>query len=153
VKTTFKTAFFFLLIATMATFSCKKSANTKPKTNNLALLEGGWYSADWGGVNNNYVAFTISDTTASGTVTYSGPQSYNFNVGDKMFTNIVYNSPGTYTAQGKYTYGTDNSSTGMRAVTLSLQNNNTQLTADYPALNADFPEIIYVFQQGQITAL
>ena len=140
----------------MATsFGCKKSETTKPKNPaniNLSVLEGSWYNSDWGGVSGNYTAFVINDTTATGTVSYAGPESYNFNVGDKMFTNIVYKSAGTYTAQGKYTFGTDNSSTAMRDVNITLQNNNTQLTADYPALNANFPEIIYVFQQGSVSA-
>ena len=151
-KTNFKPAFFFLLIAIVATFGCKKAASTKP-TNNLSLLNGSWNVSAWGGVAGNYIDFTISESTGIGTVTFLDSQPFGFVVGDKLFTDIVYTSAGKYSATGKYTYGTDNTSSGTRAVILTLQNNNTQLTADYPAINSDFPELIYVFQQGTVTAL
>jgi hypothetical protein len=107
-----------------------------------------WTTPDWGGVADNPLTFNIDATSATGVITAVGSSSFGFAVGDKLFTNITANANGTYSCMGKYTYGTNNSSSSTRSATLSLQNNNTQLTADYPALNSDFPEIIYVYQKS-----
>jgi len=105
------------------------------------------YISAWGGVNNNYLSFSVDPTAATGTVTKVGSQPFNFAIGDKLLTNIIYNAPGRFNATGKFTYGANNSSTKTRAAIITLQNNNTQMTIDYVAIDADFPEIFYVFQQ------
>jgi len=144
-----------LFIATSVTFSSCKKSGTTPKTNNgnLDALSGPWEITAWGGVQGNILNFTVDATAATGTITQVGTQPFGYAVGDKLFTSIIYNSPGRYNATGKFTYGTNNASSKTRAVILTLQNNNTQVTIDYPAIDADFPEIIYIFQKGSAITL
>ena len=134
--------------------SCSKSSATKPATTaSLSLIQGSWYTSGWGGVNGNYFGFNLATGTTTALVNYIGNQPFNFAIGDQMFTNLALQSDGSYTGMGKYTYGTNNASTSTRAVVITLQNNNTQMTADYPAINASFPEIIYIFVKGSVTVL
>lgn len=151
-RTYLRTSFLPLLVA-LTLFSCKKSGSSGAGGNSLSALSGNWHTTAWGGVNNNILTFSINAGTATGTVTGVGTQPKGFAVGDQLLTAIVYNSPGRYNATGKFTYGPQNDSSGTRAAILTLQNNNTQLTIDYVAINSNFPEIIYVFQAGQLTAM
>lgn len=144
-KTTIlKPLFFTLLIITF--LSCKKSTTTNPVTN-TGPLNGTWAVSAWGGVNGNPLAFVANTTPKTGVVTQVGSQPFGFAVGDQLFSNITVSGTGTYTCTGKYTYGANNSTSGTRAANLSLQNNGTQLTADYPAISSSFPEIIYIYQK------
>ena len=49
---------------------------------------------------------------------------------------------GTYSCIGTYSFGTNNGITSTPSDIMTLQN-NIQITNDYPALSASFPEIIY----------
>ena len=143
-----------LAIAGISLTSCSKSNDTKPVTkSNLSLIQGDWYTSGWGGVDGNYFGFNLATGSTTALVTLVGNQPFNFAVGDQMFTGLTLQSNGSYTGMGKYTYGTNNASTGIRAVVITLQNSNTQMTADYPAINASFPEITYIFQKGTVTVL
>ncbi len=143
-----RTKFFMIAVgAIMLIASCKKSDTQSGTADALASLNGSWYTSAWGGVNNNSLTFVISSSAATGVITQIGSQTFNFAVGDMLLQNITAGSNGTYNCIGKYTYGTNNQSTSTRAAVLTLQNNNTQLTVDYPALNASFPEIVYVYQK------
>lgn len=135
---------FFLILFIIAFLSCKKSISPTPAVS-TDPLNGTWTISAWGGVNGNVLKFIANTDLKAGVVTQVGSQSFGFAVGDQLFSNIV--TSGTYTYTGKYTYGTNNTTSGTRACVLSLQNSNTQLTADYPALNSSFPEIIYVYQK------
>ena len=151
-KTTsfFKTIFLALLLVSV--FSCTKDNSTKV-TNNLTVISGSWTVSAWGGINGNPLTFSIDATAATGTVTQVGSQPFGFAIGDQLLTNIVYSSSGSYNATGKYTYGPNNATSGTRAAIITLQNSNTQLTIDYPALNSSFPEITYVYQKGTSTTI
>ncbi|HEV8083740.1 MAG TPA: hypothetical protein VGP55_11085 [Chitinophagaceae bacterium] len=131
----------------MAFISCKKSNTTKQGDN----LNGTWTTNNWGGVNANICTWTVSANGTTGTITQLGSQTSNFSVGDQLYTNIKVSGTGTYNATGKYTYGVNNAQSGTRPCTLTLSNNNTTLTANYPPItsgvNAGFGEIIYVFQK------
>jgi len=127
--------------------SCSKKSDTKP-AGDISALGTSWTVSAFGGVSGNPLSFSISKSTAIGTVTSVGTQPFGFAVGDQIFTNITANSNGTYSAKGKYTFGTNSSSSGTRNCTMSLQNNNTQLTVFYPALNSSVPDITYVYQQS-----
>ncbi len=126
--------------------SCKKSNSGSGNTDALAKLNATWVNTAYGGVNNNTIKVSINSTTSTGTVTEIGAQNFGIVVGDLFFTGITAGTGGAFNGTGLYTYSPGNQK-ATRAVVLTLQNNNTQLTADYPALNASFPEIIYVYQK------
>jgi len=136
----------FVLIAMSVFISCKKSDKQSTNIDTLVALNATWVNSAYGGVNSNPIKISINSSTGVGTVTSVGSQNFGIAVGDQFFTNITAGSSGTYNAIGEYTYGSSFQK-GTRPVVLSLQNNNTQLTADYPAINASFPEIIYIFQK------
>jgi len=117
-----------LVVVCLVLVSCSKKSNPKP-AGDISVLATSWTVTTWGGVANNPLSFTINKSTAIGTVTSVGTQPFGFAVGDQLYTNITANSNGTFSAKGKYTYGANNASSSTRNCTLSLQNNNTQLTA------------------------
>jgi len=127
--------------------SCSKKSDTKP-AGDISAVAASWTISAFGGVSGNPLSFSIDKASATGTVTAVGSQPFGFAVGDKIFTGITANGDGTYSAQGKYTYGTGNTSSVYRKCTMSLQNSNTQLTVFYPAINSSFPDITYVYQQS-----
>lgn len=132
-------------------FSCSKHA--KPEitpTGNLGAIATNWHTSSWGGVSNNYLIFKIDAATASATVSSVSVQSFGFAAGDKLLTGIKANSDGSFSCTGKYTYGTNSESSGTRPCTITLQNSNTQMTIDYPAINASFPRVVYVYQKGAV---
>ncbi|RZJ77391.1 MAG: hypothetical protein EOO20_28900 [Chryseobacterium sp.] len=100
-------------------------------------------------MSNNNLKFRITENGGVGTgvITEIGSSSFGFAVGDEIYRAIGKTGTGTYTALGKYTYGPGNQSSGYRNSILELQNNNTQLKVTQPALNASFPEIIYIYQK------
>jgi len=152
-KTTFQICLIMLVATASLIASCKKDSATAPvkKASSLSPLSGSWYISEWGGVQNNGFSFSIDTTTMIGTVTQVSSQPFGYTIGDQFLISIVYNAPGRFNATGEYTYGTNNTTKSTRAAILTLQNNNTQLTIDYPAINADFQEITYVFQKGSVT--
>jgi hypothetical protein len=143
-KTLFKSILAAILI--LAFISCKKSDTTKQ----TGTLSGTWTTTSWGGVNGNVCTWTTSTDISTGTITQLGSQTFNFAVGDQLYSNIPA-SGGAYNATGKYTYGTNNSQSGTRPCTLTLSNNNNTLTANYPPItsgvNTGFGTIIYIFQR------
>jgi len=144
-KTMFKSL--LIIIAACITLSaCSKKSNVTPSGGDLGPLYSTWSTPAFGGVNNNALTFAVSSGTTTATITQVGSSPFGFAVGDQIFTNLKASGTG-YTGMGKYTYGSNSQNSGMRAVNITLQNNNTQLTADYPALNSSFPEIIYVYQR------
>ncbi len=143
-----KRLLFCILIAVTVFSSCSKSGNAKPQnTTNLSALNGIWSVPAWGGVANNTLAFVIQADSTTGVVSQIGSNPFGFAVGDKIFTNIAVSGTGTYSCTGKYTYGTNSTNSSTRSAVMTLQNNNTQLTVDYPAINSSFPEIIYIYQK------
>jgi hypothetical protein len=147
-KTFYKTLLPVIAACIMLVSCSKKSDTNKPAGDISALAASSWTVSAFGGVAGNPLTFSVNKSTAVGTVTAVGSQPFGFAVGDQLFTNITANTDGTYSAKGKYTYGTNSSSSSTRSCTLSLQNNNTQLTAFYPAINSSFPAITYVYQQS-----
>jgi hypothetical protein len=148
-----KNLLLLLFVAGLGFASCSKDNTTSPakKASALSPLNGSWYISGYGGNANTNLTFSIDTVAATGTVTQITGQAYGLAIGDKFFTNIIYNAPGRYNATAEYTYGTNNTTKGTRAAILTLQNNNTQLSVEYPALNADFPDITYIFRQGSVT--
>ena|ERR1700743_223284 len=144
-KAIYKTSILMALaIFTLA--SCSKKETSKPSTD-ISLLAGSWVTNYWGGVQGDDLTFSVDKTTFKGTVTAISGAGYGFTTGTVIFSNIKPNGDGTYSCSGSYNpSGTDGLQT--RAATMSLQNNNTQLTVYYPALNADYPAITYIYQQG-----
>lgn len=144
-KTLFKSILATILI--LAFISCKKS-NT---TTQAGTLSGTWTTNVWGGVSGNVCTWTVSANATTGTITQLGSQTFNFSVGDQLYSGITSSGTGTYNATGKYTYGVNNSQSSTRPCTLTLSNNNTTLTAYYPSItsgaNAGFGPITYVFQK------
>ncbi len=144
-KTLFKSIFATILL--MAFISCKKSDNATQTSS----LNGTWTTTTWGGVNGNVCTWTVNSNATTGTITQLGSQTFNFSVGDQLYSGITSSGTGTYNATGKYTYGVNNAQSGSRPCTLTLSNNNTTLTANYPPItsgtNAGFGEITYVFQK------
>jgi len=149
-KIVYKTSI-LMLLAIVTLSSCSKKNNVAPAPD-ISLLAGNWATGQWGGVINNTLIFTIDKTTAKGIVDanrYDGP---GFTPGSVMFSNIKANSDGTYSCTGSYPgSGTDGVLT--RSATMSLQNNNTQLTVYYPAVNSSYTAVTYVFQQSSTTLL
>ena len=144
-KILFKSILAALLI--MAFISCKKSDAAKQS----GTLSGTWTTTNWGGVNGDVCTWTVSSDATTGTIKQLGSQTFNFSVGDQLFSDIKASSTGTYSATGKYTYGVNNAQSSTRPCTLTLSNNNNTLVADYPPItsgvNAGFVEIIYIFQK------
>ncbi len=148
-KTIYQTSILMMLvIVTLA--SCAKKKLVAP-TPDISLLAGNWATTQWG-VYNNTLIFTIDKTTAKGTVDAISNNGFGFVVGDTIFSEIKANSDGTYSCFGWYS-PTGSGPLSTRSATMSLQNNNTQLTVYYPALNAAFPAITYVFQQSSTNVI
>ncbi len=144
-KTLFKSILAAILI--MAFISCKKSDTTKP----AGTVSGTWTTTIWGGINGNVCTWNAGANATTGTITKLGSQTFNFSVGDQLYSSITASGTGIYNATGKYTYGANNAQSGTRPCTLTLSNNNNTLTADYPPItsgvNTGFGEIIYIFQR------
>lgn len=140
-------AFCLLGICIVLSACSKKSNPTPPSTNNFGGLNATWETTTWGGIANDDLSFVISSSGTDGVVSAVGSPSYNFAVGDKIFTNLVKNANGTFSGMGKYTYGVNSVNSATRAANITLQNNNTQITVDYPEIDSDFPEVIYVYQK------
>jgi len=139
-----------MMLAVVALCSCTKKSNVKPSAG-ITLLAGNWATNEWGVINNTLI-FTIDKTTAKGTVDAISNNGFGFTVGATIFSEIKANGDGTYSCQASYSPdGSTNLST--RSATMSLQNNNTQLTVYYPAINASYPAITYVFQQSNTTVI
>ena len=134
------------MLAIMTLASCGKKDTVKPPLTDINVLATNWVTREWGGVSNNVLLFTIDKTTAKGMVDAISGDGYGFTTGTVIYSNIKPNGDGTFSASGSYTpTGSDGMLT--RSATMSLQNNNTQLTVYYPALNASYPAITYVYQQ------
>jgi hypothetical protein len=142
-----------ILLALVTLSACSKKNNVTPTAPvDISVLATNWITDQWGGVPGNYLIFTIDKTTAKGTVATILGNVGAFTPGTVIFSNIKPNSDGTYSCSGSYNLtGSDGLST--RSATMSLQNNNTQLTVFYPAINASYPAITYVFQQTSSTEL
>jgi hypothetical protein len=150
-KTIFKPSILVLLAVVMLA-SCSKKDSVKPTTSTgISLVAGNWATTEWG-VTNNTLIFTIDKTTAKGTVDAISNNGFGFVVGDTIFSEIRANSDGTYSCSASYS-ATGSGPLSVRNATMSLQNNNTQLTVYYPALNSSFPAITYVFQQSNTTVI
>lgn len=123
-KILFKTILAAILI--MAFISCKKSDTAKPAT-----LSGTWSTNNWGGITGNICTWTVGTNASAGIVSKLGSQTFNFSIGDQIYSNITAAGTGTYNAMGKYTYGAGNTNVGHAQATMTLQNNNTQLYVHY----------------------
>jgi hypothetical protein len=153
-KTIYKISIFLLLAS--ATFcSCSKKDTPKPTptpTADISVLATNWVTNQWGGVAGNYLIFTIDKITFKGTVDDITGDGYGFTVSTVIYSDIKPNGDGTYSCSGSYNpLGTDGLSS--RAATMSLQNNNTQLTVYYPAINSSYPAITYIYQQTNATTV
>lgn len=115
----------FLFISSL--LSCKKAEVTHAPAN----LVGNWSTNIWYGVSGDICTFSVSSNANTGVITQLGSQPFNFSVGDILFSNITNVAPGSYTALGKYTFGTNNLVVGSTAASLTLQSNNTQLLVQY----------------------
>ena len=145
-KNLYKTLLMLLLTLGVMLSACSKKSDPKP-SGDLSAVSGDWTITAWGGEDGNPLNFTIDAKTGIGTITYLSVDKFNYKVGDQLYFNIKTNGDGTYSAKGKFTYGTDNANTSIRDCTLSLQNDGKQLTAEYPAITG-FPKIIYIYQKG-----
>jgi hypothetical protein len=149
-KTLYKTPI-LMLLAIITLSSCSKKKDVTP-TLDISLLAGNWATSQWGGVTNNTLIFTIDKTSDKGTVDAIRYNGYGFTPGSVIYSDIKANSDGTYSCSGSYS-AIGSSALSTRSATMSLQNNNTQLTVYYPALNSSYPAITYVFQQSSSTLL
>ena len=139
-KIFFKTILAAILI--MAIISCSKKSNTAQP----ATLTGTWSANNWGGVSGNICTFSVSSGSTTGIITQLGVQTFNFSVGDHLYSNITASVNGTYSATGKYTYGNGNSNVGAATATMTLQNNNTLLLVEYsrdPSTNITPPSYYF----------
>ena len=133
-------------LAAIMLCSCSKKNTPAPSTD-ISVLATSWSTNEWGGVSGDVLTFAVDKSTAKGTVTGISGGGYGFAVGTVIFSNIKGNGDGTFSCSGTYNpSGTDGLST--RAATMSLQNNNTQLTVYYPAINSSYPAITYIYQQS-----
>jgi hypothetical protein len=131
--TIFKASLLIMIAVTMLS-SCSKSDTVTPKTtNNISLVVGDWEVSEWGGVNGDFLVFSISASSAAGTVTDITGQGYGFAVGNTIYSDIKANSDGTYSCNASYS-ANGSGTLSTRAATMSLQNNNTQLTVYYRSL-------------------
>ncbi len=135
------------LLITATIFSCKKNNTGNKATNNLGALNGTWVNTSFGGINGNVIKFVVNPDDTTGVITQLGSSAFGFTTGETLFSGITPTGSGTYSSMGTYTFGTNNATTSTRSDVMTLQNNDTQLTVDYPALNVSFPEIIYVYQK------
>jgi hypothetical protein len=147
-KTIYKTSILMLLtVITLA--SCAKKNNVTPAPD-ISLLAGNWSVNQWGGVDGDVLTFTIDKTTAVGTVDAISGDGFGFAAGTVIYSDIKANADGTYSCSGSY-FPTGSGTLATRSATMSLQNNNTQLTVFYPAINSSYPAITYIYQQAGTT--
>jgi hypothetical protein len=144
-KTIYKTSILMVLVI-MTLAACSKKDTPKPATD-ISLVAGSWVTNQWGGVAGDDLTFSVDKASATGTVTAITGGGYGFTVGTVIFSNIKPNTDGTYSCSGSYN-PTGGGGLLTRNATMSLQNNNTQLTVYYPALNASYPAITYVYQKS-----
>jgi hypothetical protein len=149
-KTIYKTSI-LMLLAVITLASCAKKNNVTPAPG-ISLLAGNWSVNQWGGVSGDVLIFTIDKTTAVGTVDAISGNGFGFATGDVIFSDITANADGTYSCTASYS-ATGSGPLSTRSATMSLQNNNTQLTVYYPAINSSYPAITYVFQQSNTTVI
>jgi flagellar basal body L-ring protein FlgH len=148
-------ATFLIMIAVALLSVCGKSDTPKPATtatNNISLVAGDWVTTQWGGVTNDILVFTVSSTSYNAKVANLYGSSHGFATGDVIYSNIKANSDGTYSCNASYS-ANGSGTLSTRAATMSLQNNNTQLTVYYPEINDSFPAITYIFQQTSTTTI
>jgi hypothetical protein len=145
-KSYLKSPLCLIIGATLLLFSCSKKSdnNNTPAADPIVAT---WTTSAFGGVSSNPLSFKVNSGATTGTVSSVGSSPFGFAVGDQIFTDLKASGAG-YTGMGKYTYGASSENSGTRAVNITLQNNGSQLTADYPAINASFPEIVYVYQKA-----
>jgi hypothetical protein len=149
-KTIYKTST-LMLLALVILSSCSKKNTPAPSTD-ISVLATNWVTDQWGGVNDNVLLFTIDKTTAKGTVDAISGNGFGFTGGTVIYSNIKPNGDGTFSCSGSYN-PSDSDGLLTRNATMSLQNNNTQLTVYYPALNSSYPAITYIYQQTQYNVL
>lgn len=141
-----------MMLAIVSLCSCSKKNTPAPSpSNGISLVAGNWVTNEWG-VTNNTLIFTIDKTTDKGTVDAISNNGFGFAPGDIIFSEIKSNGDGTYSCAASYS-ATGSGPLSTRSATMSLQNSNTQLTVFYPALNASYPAITYVFQQSNTTVI
>ena len=149
-KTIYKTPI-LMLLAVITLCSCSKKSTPAPSTD-ISVLATNWSTNQWGGVVGDMLIFTIDKMTSTGTVDAISGSGYGFTTGTVIYSNIKANGDGTFSCSGSYNpSGTAGFST--RSATMSLQNNNTQLTVYYPAINTSYPAITYVYQQTPDTTI
>jgi hypothetical protein len=148
-------ATFLIMIAVALLSVCGKSDAPAPATtptNNISLVAGDWAVTAWGNVSGDELIFSVSASTASGTVTDLTGDGFGFATGDIIYSDIKANGDGTYNCSASYS-ANGSGTLSKRAATMSLQHNNTQLTVYYPEINPSFPAITYIFQQTSTTTI
>ena len=121
------------LIPFLAIIILLSACSKKDSTNNTvsSTLSGTWMNSAWGGTANNTIKFSFSSDGGAGIVSQLGSSPWGFSVGDALYSNVTSTGNGTYSGNGKYTYGTNNTSSSYAPVTLMLQNNGSTLFAHY----------------------
>jgi hypothetical protein len=151
-KTIYKTSILVLLVLVTLSSCSKKATPTPAASAGISLLAGNWETTQWGGISGDILIFTVDKTTAQGTVDGISGQTFGFSTGTIIFSDIKANTDGTFSCSGAYTQLVTGAM-ATRSATMSLQNNNTQLTVNYPAINSSYPAITYVYQQTSVSSV
>jgi hypothetical protein len=142
---TMKKILFYCLTA-IALISCGKD-DTAP-ANPLAALNGNWANNSWGGTSGNQIVIAINQNAATGSIVSLGSQTYNFSVGEVIFSNITRNSANSslFNCNAIFKYGPGNTQTANTTATITLQNNQQILVQYTAAAGIQPPDYTYTKQ-------
>jgi hypothetical protein len=127
-------------------FGCSKD-DTSP-ANPLAPLNGNWINNNWGGTAGNQIVININQNAASGSIVSIGSQSYNFSVGEVIFSNISKNStnPSRFDCNAIFKYGPSNTQIANTTATITLQNSQEILISYTAFAGIQPPDYMYTKQ-------
>ncbi len=134
-------------IALLSATACKKSSTSNP-ANPLAAVNANWKNTNWGGAANNDIVIKIDQTAATGVIQFLGAQTFNFAVGETIFSNIAATTNASvFNSNAIFKYGAGNMSTANTTATITLQGSGTQILIHYTAAaGIQPPDYLYTKQ-------
>jgi hypothetical protein len=140
---------YFMVVATvmLSATACKKSSTTDT-ANPLAAVNANWKNINWGGVANNDIVIKIDQTAATGVIQSIGTQTFNYTVGETIFSNITATANASvFNCAAIFKYGAGNMSTANTTATITLQGSGTQILIHYTAAaGIQPPDYVYTKQ-------
>jgi hypothetical protein len=138
---------YLIAIALVTATACKKSSNTNP-ANPLAAVNANWKNTNWGGVANNDIVIKIDQTSATGVIQSIGAQTFNYVVGETIFSSIAATANASvFNCNAIFKYGAGNQTTANTTATITLQGNGSQILIHYTAAaGIQPPDYVYTKQ-------